>query len=498
MIFVLQNKGMNEKLQIRVLLVEDSATDALLLQEALSDIPGIEYAVTHVERLADCLARLREEKFDVVLLDLGLPDSRGAETFARLHQEEVSVPVLVLTGLDDESTGMKTLQEGAQDYLIKHQLQGSLLGRSIRYAIERHRLTTELRDSERRFRALIEHGADSVAVIDADNKIKYLSPAVTAVEGYSPEELLGQNGVENTHPDDLPMVQKIVQQLLANPGKSVPVLWRRRHKDGRWLWLEGVVTNLLGDPAVRGIVTNYRDITERKQAEAQLSASLKEKEVMLKEIHHRVKNNLQVITSLLNLQSKQISDPKVRDVFQESQQRVRAMALIHEELYRASNLAKIEMASYVRNLTTYLFQSYHGESQMVNMVINDGQVMLDIDHAIPCGLIINELVTNSLKYAFPRGTAMADGETTAEIRIDMRELEDNRILLRVSDNGSGLPAGLEFHNSATLGLQLVNTLTEQLRGNIELRNHKGTEFTITFASSKDKDKADGTSQNNGR
>ena len=137
---------------------------------------------------------------------------------------------------------------------------------------ERKRAEEAVRNSERRFRALIENSLDSIAVIDANNNILYLSPAVAGVEGYSPEELVGRSGIENTHPDDLPLVGRIVEQLVANPGKPIPVLWRRRHKDGRWLWLEGFATNLLDDPAVRGIVTNYHDVTERKQAEEALAA----------------------------------------------------------------------------------------------------------------------------------------------------------------------------------------------------------------------------------
>ncbi len=138
------------------------------------------------------------------------------------------------------------------------------------------RASEALARSERRFRALIEHGSDSIAIINAENKILYVSPAVETVEGYTPEELLGRSGLENTHPDDLPIVGRIVQQLLANPGKPIPVLWRRRHKDGRWLWLEGVATNLLDDPAVGAIVTNYRDVTERKVAEAELRRYVEE------------------------------------------------------------------------------------------------------------------------------------------------------------------------------------------------------------------------------
>src|SRR5215207_9878078 len=137
---------------------------------------------------------------------------------------------------------------------------------------ERKQTEAALRNSERRFRALIEQSSDSICVIDANNKILYLSPSVAAVEGYTPEELINRSGIDNTHPDDLPMVARIVEELLANPGKPIPVLWRRRHKDGRWIWLEGFATNLLDDPAVGGIVTNYHDVTERQQTEAALGS----------------------------------------------------------------------------------------------------------------------------------------------------------------------------------------------------------------------------------
>jgi PAS domain S-box-containing protein len=131
-----------------------------------------------------------------------------------------------------------------------------------------------LQQSERRFRALIEHGSDSIALIDGNNNIQYLSPAVLTVEGYRPEELLGRNGMENTHPEDMPVIQRAVEHMLANPGKPIPVIWRRRHKDGRWIWLEGVATNMLDEPAVGAIVTNYRDITDRLAHESRLSEQL--------------------------------------------------------------------------------------------------------------------------------------------------------------------------------------------------------------------------------
>jgi PAS domain S-box-containing protein len=475
--------AVNEKLKIRVLLVEDNATDALLLREALTEVAGVEFALTHVERLADGLAQLRNEKIDVVLLDLGLPDTRGVDTFIRLHQHEPEVPVLVLTGLDDETTGMKTLQEGAQDYLIKHQLQASLLGRSIRYAIERHRLAAELRDSERRLRTIVQNMPVMMDAFDENGNIIVWNRECEIVSGYSEAEILGNaKAMELLYPD-------------ADYRNQMKEEWRRRGNSYRdWAWemtcKNGAVKTVLWSNsssivpipgwATWGIGV---DISARRRAEDLIKASLREKEVLLKEIHHRVKNNLQVINSLLNLQSRQIKDKRTQEIFQESRQRVRAMALIHEELYKSTDLAKIEMASYLRTLTTHLSQSYQGSRQGIMMDVRVENVVLEVGQAIPCGLIINELVTNSLKYAFP-DSAKKIKDKKNEVIVEMRPIADNRLLLRVSDNGVGLPKDFNARNCESLGLQLVHTLADQLRAVIAFQNNNGAGFEIVFSSSK--------------
>jgi len=216
-----------------------------------------------------------------------------------------------------------------------------------------------------------------------------------------------------------------------------------------------------------------REVSERMRAEEQIKASLREKEVLLKEIHHRVKNNLQVISSLLNLQSRYIEDQSVLELFQESQNRVRSMALIHEKLYRSQDLARINFAEYIRNLATHLVRSYRASSGPVSLKVDANDVSLSIDAAVPCGLIINELVSNSLKYAFKDGRE-------GEIRIELRSDRDRQVTLIVADNGVGFPKDLDFRYTESLGMQLVNTLTNQLDGTVELHSNGGTEFKITF------------------
>jgi two-component sensor histidine kinase/HAMP domain-containing protein len=217
-----------------------------------------------------------------------------------------------------------------------------------------------------------------------------------------------------------------------------------------------------------------KEISERQRAEEQINASLQEKEVLLREIHHRVKNNLQVIASLLNLQARNIVDEHVLEPLRESQTRIESMALIHQKLYDSDDLMGVNFAEYSRNLATHLLSSYGVSQKVALKVDSDDGISLGINSAIPCGLIINELVSNSLKYAF---TGKQDGE----IRIALRRKEDGRIKLMVADNGAGIPDKIDFRNTESLGLRLVNILSEQLEGTLELDTTGGTSFELTFA-----------------
>jgi two-component sensor histidine kinase len=219
------------------------------------------------------------------------------------------------------------------------------------------------------------------------------------------------------------------------------------------------------------------DLIEQKRIEAQLTTSLREKEVLLKEIHHRVKNNLQVVASLLYLQSDSLDDPQLLAQFQESQHRIHSMALIHETLYQARDLAHVDFAQYIQALAAYLMQSYTVDDARIILQTHTHEVWLDIDAAVPCGLILNELVSNTLKHAFPDGRP-------GEIHLDLRS-EPGLTTLRVRDTGVGFPDGLDVRQAESLGLQLVGMLTEQLGGTIDLSRAEGTTVTLTFPFPKD-------------
>ncbi len=222
----------------------------------------------------------------------------------------------------------------------------------------------------------------------------------------------------------------------------------------------------------------YQNITEQKHVERQIKTSLSEKEVLLQEIHHRVKNNLQVVSSLLSLQSEQIKDKEALTVFKESQDRVRAMALVHERLYKSQDLANIDFTGYVQSLANHLMRSYGSKAGAVSLDLKVEPVPLGIDAAIPCGLIINELVSNSLKYAFPNGEK-------GRILLRLNRESGNTLRLLVKDNGIGMPEGIDLSNSQTLGLKLVQGLVQQLGGILTYRNNNGAEFDISFSLSND-------------
>jgi len=216
-----------------------------------------------------------------------------------------------------------------------------------------------------------------------------------------------------------------------------------------------------------------KELNERKQAEKKIKKSLQEKEILLKEIHHRVKNNLQVISSLLYLQSNKAYEKETLELFNESQNRIRSMALIHEKLYQSENFYKIDFTDYITGLINDLFSSYKKRYDTIKTEIQVNNVFLGIDKAIPCGLIINELVSNSLKHAFP------DGEK-GKIKINMTTNKQKEISLIIQDNGKGLPKTLDLEKAKTLGLQLINTLIHQLNGTISRQKTNGTKFLITF------------------
>ncbi len=216
-----------------------------------------------------------------------------------------------------------------------------------------------------------------------------------------------------------------------------------------------------------------REIAERIHAEQRVQASLLEKEILLKEVYHRVKNNLQVVSSMLRLQARYIHDPQVAKAFKDSQNRIHSIALVHEKLYRTEELARIDLVAYTRSLVSHLARLYGAESQGISLNVQGDGIFVDLDTAIPCGLILNELVANSLQHAFPPGVA-------GEIRVTLAANDVGQLAITVSDSGVGLGPVSDLDEVETLGLKLVSTLVEQLEGSLKIEEKRGTTFRMTF------------------
>jgi PAS domain S-box-containing protein len=329
-----------------------------------------------------------------------------------------------------------------------------------------------LPDSTEIFYRVFEFAPDAILLVDHDGHIVKVNRQAERMFGYERGELVNH------------LVEVLVPARLAGRhvahrtgytaspharpmGVGLDLFGRR--KDGTEFPVDIMLSPLGGErhPLVLGVV---RDVTERQRIERQAREA---REMYIKEIHHRVKNNLQVISSLLFLQSTYTADPNVLALLRESQARVRSIALIHEKLYRSPELTHVEFPDYVRDLVIDLFRTYGVDQECIRVGLRVDDVALEIDSAIPCGLIVNELVSNVLKHAFPPGAP-------GDVLIELTCTGERAYRLVVSDNGRGLPPGFDWRESSSLGLKLVSDLTRQLDGHVEVRSDGGTTFVIDF------------------
>lgn len=330
----------------------------------------------------------------------------------------------------------------------------------------------KLRLEKARLDQLFESAQEGIVMADMEGKILSVNSEFTRLFGYTREELLGRNVDEQVMPRKEFHEGHSITKKVAD-GENVNFEAIRQRKDGSLIHVSVLGSPIVVDGEVVAVYAIYRDITERKLSEEKIKAALREREVMLREIHHRVKNNMQIISSLLRLQSRQIKNKKILDIFNVGQNRIRSMALIHESLYQSKDLSRINFTDYVKRLTTHLFSMYRMGLERVQLKVNVDEVFLDINRAIPCGLIVNELVSNSLKHAFPDGKE-------GEVEVKMNGNSRGKINLIVKDNGIGFPEDLDYQKTETLGMQLVTDLVAQIEGKIELMREQGTEFKVVF------------------
>ncbi len=315
-----------------------------------------------------------------------------------------------------------------------------------------------------------ESTIEMITITDLNNRFTFVNRAFQNKYGYNESELIGKEVEILGSVKNPPEIHKVVFKDTQKGGWEGELINTKKNGTEFPILLStSQIKNNEGE--VIGYIGVARDITELKNAYDLLRHSLKEKEILLKEVYHRVKNNMQVISSLLNIQSQSVTEPTAIEMFRETQNRVRIMQLIHEKLYMSQDLSKIDFSLYIRNLTDQLRRAYP-ISKNIEVTFNSEGIYLGADRAIPCGLIINELLSNAYKYAFK-------DNSKGNIYIELTSQEDKYVLI-VSDNGAGIPDTIDFRESDSLGMILISTLSDQLEGTVEVDRTSGTKFTIRF------------------
>ena len=340
---------------------------------------------------------------------------------------------------------------------------------------DREKMERALRDSEERYRELFNKANDGLVVHKAlkdgkPGRIIEVNESLCNMLRYTRAELLEMSPWDFLKKESVKNGEEVGRQLRTEGSVLFERILVSRDGDEIPVEVNSHLIEVSGKPAVLGVL---RDITDRQLAETRIRASLAEKDVLLKEIHHRVKNNLQVVSGLLNLQSRYIGGKEAKGIYKESQNRVKTMALIHEELYQARDLANVDFADYIRALVKNLFISYNADPETLSLEFDLADVNMVVDTAIPCGLIINELVTNCLKHGFPDGRR-------GTVQVGFLTRGEKSYTIFVADDGVGFPEGIKLSDVKTLGLQLVRVLVEQLGGTLELERRGGTRFTASF------------------
>lgn len=341
---------------------------------------------------------------------------------------------------------------------------------SITDVTDKKKIEDELIESEKRFRTMAEYSPVMIWISDMNLNIVYANKTKLDFLKRTFDEVKDQNWLETIHPDDRNNFLAVVRDAYDKEKNFTIELRVDCKGDGyRWVMLSAAPRQL-PDGKMIGFTGSDVDITEKINARIELEDSLREKEILLKEIHHRIKNNLQIISSLLNLQLNYLENEEIIELLKSSQSRIRSMAMIHEKLYNTKELSRINFGEYAREFTNYLFNAYRSKIGSLRLELDLADVYLDINLSISLGLILNELITNALKHAFPNNRP-------GKVGISLKE-ENGQVQLIVTDDGEGLPQNFDIKKTNSLGLELVDSLVEQHKGRLEISTEGFTEFRI--------------------
>lgn len=458
-----------------ILHLEDDDNDAELVR-SMFEAAGMVCQITRVQTGPEFGDALEKGRFDLILADYRLPGYDGVSALHLARGLCSDIPFIFVSGTMGEDAAIEGLIRGATDYVLKNKLArlAPSVARALRDA-ENQRERKRAEESLRKLSRAVEQSPASIVITNTAGIIEYVNPKFTALTGYTLEEAVGRN----------PRILKSGQ----TPSEEYTRLWRtitsggewrgelcNRKKNGELYWESVSISPVLNEMgAITHFVAVKEDITERKRADEQIRASLAEKETLLRELYHRTKNNMAVITALLALQADFIDDPRIAEAFTGAQNRIFSMALVHQKLYEAQDLSRINLMEYINDLAVLLMKSYQVSPDRLRLVSEMEPVWVLIDTAIPCGLVLNELISNALKHAFPNGRE-------GEIRIRLRRMENREIQLSVADNGIGVPEGFDFRQDGRLGLQNIFAVGEkQLHAKVVFQANSGVMCQLQFA-----------------
>lgn len=455
---------------IKILLVEDVELDAELTERELKHT-DLEFILKRVEEESDFINQLNTYKPNIILADHSLPHFDGHSALQIAKDVSPETPFIFVSGKIGEDFAVEMLKEGATDYVLKSNLPK--LGHAVQRALNEFNEQIELKkaqeallESENKYRTLFEKNKHPIIVFDDRGNFTDSNEAALLFMETNKENLVTKNLSDFIfYTDD---IETIESKEFWNKKDNLEVTFNINDKL-KILELTLTPVYLKNETIVFGV---GNDITKRKKDEEKILSSLKEKELLLREIHHRVKNNLQIISTLLTLQSSQSNDVDVDDLYRESQNRIQSISLIHENLYHSDDLAHINFEAYAKGLITDLFDSYGVNSKQIRLKLDIDNVTMGIETAIPCGLIINELVSNSLKHGF-------SGMDTGEIIVKLHRLDNEEFSLIISDTGNEFPESVNLVNNETLGLELIKNLVHQLDAQLKF-DRKNKEFNIIF------------------
>lgn len=469
---------------LRLLLVEDSESDAELVVRFLNKTG---YAVYHerVEEARQMEAALEKQTWDVIIADYRLPRFDAPSALAILDKTGLDIPFIVVSGAIGEKVAVDMMRSGAHDYLMKGNLArlGPAVEREINEAktrLKRRVAEEALRESEGRLALAIQAARLGAFDFYPQNGEIICSDRFKSHLGLSPEaDVSYQAMFKALDSRDRQSINNLLRPDRAGPCSAEFRVVGIEDGIERWLSMQGSVYFDKQGRAVRFVGVTL-DITERRMIEQrlcetvdELQSALTEKTVLLKEVHHRVKNNLAVISSLLAMKAEATSNSEAKVALEQSQRRVQSIALIHEHIYGNDQLDRINFAQYAEELAHELYHTFIKDPNQISMNIQADPLELDVQHAIPCGLIVNELVSNSFKYAFPEGRR-------GNVGIECHELAPNKVKLVVYDDGIGMPKELDWRKAGSLGLEIVQILAKQIDARIEVMRDSGTRFELTF------------------